>query len=109
MRSPHCEFPCGLVARIRRSHRRGPGSIPGTGVFFPFPQVHLFAHLRYMLNFYVNDSQAAGLQYAVIRSSKTATCCVAPMFRIGPNPNPYSFLPLLLTRDAIPVDCPIEN
>ena len=29
-------IPCGLVARIRRSHRRGPGSIPGTGVIFTF-------------------------------------------------------------------------
>ena len=29
-------IPCGLVARIRRSHRRGPGSIPGTGVILPF-------------------------------------------------------------------------
>ena len=27
-------IPCGLVARIRRSHRRGRGSIPRTGVFF---------------------------------------------------------------------------
>ena len=26
------EFPRGLVARIRRSHRRGPGSIPGVGM-----------------------------------------------------------------------------
>ena len=25
------ELPCGLVARIRRSHRRGRGSIPRTG------------------------------------------------------------------------------
>ena len=25
------EFPRGLVVRIRRSHRRGPGSIPGVG------------------------------------------------------------------------------
>ena len=29
-------FPYGLVVRIRRSHRRGPGSIPGVGktIFF---------------------------------------------------------------------------
>ena len=26
-----CEFPYGLVVTIRRSHRRGPGSIPGVG------------------------------------------------------------------------------
>ena len=26
-------LPDGLVARIRRSHRRGPGSIPGQGSF----------------------------------------------------------------------------
>jgi hypothetical protein len=28
-------FPDGLVVRIRRSHRRGPGSIPGQGIVFP--------------------------------------------------------------------------
>ncbi|CAM4733386.1 unnamed protein product [Leuciscus chuanchicus] len=27
-------FPGGLVVRIRRSHRRGPGSIPGQGMSF---------------------------------------------------------------------------
>ena len=27
-------FPGGLVVRIRRSHRRGPGSIPGQGKYF---------------------------------------------------------------------------
>ena len=26
-------FPYGLVVRIRRSHRRGPGSIPGVGIY----------------------------------------------------------------------------
>ena len=29
-------LPCGLVARIRGSHPRGPGSIPGTGKHFVF-------------------------------------------------------------------------
>ena len=28
----HYDFPRGLVVRIRRSHRRGPGSIPGVGI-----------------------------------------------------------------------------
>ena len=28
------EVPRGLVVRIRRSHRRGPGSIPGVGIIF---------------------------------------------------------------------------
>ena len=37
----HCNdtlitIPHSLVARIRRSHRRGPGSIPGVGTFFCF-------------------------------------------------------------------------
>ena len=27
-------FPRGLVVRIRRSHRRGPGSIPGVGKLY---------------------------------------------------------------------------
>ena len=30
-------FPGGLVARIRRFHRRGPGSIPGQGKLFSSP------------------------------------------------------------------------
>ena len=30
------EVPCGLVVRIRRSHRRGRGSIPRMGVIFMF-------------------------------------------------------------------------
>ena len=30
------KFPYGLVVRIRRSHRRGPGSIPGVGKLIPF-------------------------------------------------------------------------
>ena len=32
--------PCGLVARIRRSHRRGRGSIPRTGTKFFFLQLY---------------------------------------------------------------------
>ena len=33
----YCHIPCGLVARIRRFHRRGRGSIPRKGAqcFFP--------------------------------------------------------------------------
>ena len=30
------DFPYGLVVRIRRSHRRGPGSIPGVGTCLVF-------------------------------------------------------------------------
>ena len=33
--------PCGLVARIRRSHRRGRGSIPRTGVYLNHYSLHL--------------------------------------------------------------------
>ena len=29
---PQANFPCGLVVRIRRSHRRGLGSIPGVSM-----------------------------------------------------------------------------
>ena len=32
----HHRIPRGLVVRIRRSHRRGPGSIPGVGKIFIF-------------------------------------------------------------------------
>ena len=31
LRKPSSVVPYGLVVRIRRSHRRGPGSIPGVG------------------------------------------------------------------------------
>ena len=34
-----CPIPYGLVVRIRRSHRRGPGSIPGVGTTFFFPMM----------------------------------------------------------------------
>ena len=30
------KIPYGLVVRIRRSHRRGPGSIPGMGICYFF-------------------------------------------------------------------------
>ena len=33
------KFPRGLVVRIRRSHRRGPGSIPGVGSFISFKEL----------------------------------------------------------------------
>ena len=35
-------FPGGLVARIRRFHRRGPGSIPGQGKLFSPPFLGVF-------------------------------------------------------------------
>ena len=38
----YCRFPYGLVVRIRRSHRRGPGSIPGVGRWIFFLLVFLF-------------------------------------------------------------------
>ncbi len=34
-----CTVPGGLVVRIRRSHRRGPGSIPGQGTAFFLPDL----------------------------------------------------------------------
>ena len=41
----NCLIPYGLVVRIRRSHRRGPGSIPGVGTthfFFNFSSPDFF-------------------------------------------------------------------
>ena len=39
----YCHLPNGLVVRIRRSHRRGPGSIPGVGTIRLFVVVvHIF-------------------------------------------------------------------
>ena len=35
----HQHIPCGLVARIRRFHRRGRGSIPRKGVLFVNMQI----------------------------------------------------------------------
>ena len=37
-------IPCGLVARIRRSHRRGRGSIPRTGVCLVMTQKNANSH-----------------------------------------------------------------
>ena len=50
-----CQIPYGLVVRIRRSHRRGPGSIPGVGttIVFSLPYfclflfIYLFIYLFY--------------------------------------------------------------
>lgn len=39
-------FPGGLVVRIRRSHRRGPGSIPGQGMSFCPPKAVVIAKCR---------------------------------------------------------------
>ena len=53
------EFPYGLVVRIRRSHRRGPGSIPGVGIefFLPFaslpPPFFVCVSFRFSLFVYV--------------------------------------------------------
>ena len=38
-------FPGGLVARIRRFHRRGPGSIPGQGKLSFFQRLHVHESL----------------------------------------------------------------
>ena len=61
-------IPRGLVVRIRRSHRRGPGSIPGVGkegprfyvlcipfiiIFFNFRVLFCCKHLSYVLSFYL--------------------------------------------------------
>ena len=60
-------IPRGLVVRIRRSHRRGPGSIPGVGkksprfyvlcipfiFFFNFRVLFCCEHLSYVLSFYL--------------------------------------------------------
>ena len=36
---PQANFPRGLVVRIRRSHRRGPGSNLGVGISFLLPSL----------------------------------------------------------------------
>ncbi|CAM4559981.1 unnamed protein product [Leuciscus chuanchicus] len=48
-------FPGGLVVRIRRSHRRGPGSIPGQGMSFCPPAAVVIAKCR------TTNSSADGL------------------------------------------------
>ncbi|RXN34403.1 hypothetical protein ROHU_004017 [Labeo rohita] len=42
-------FPGGLVVRIRRSHRRGPGSIPGQGTLFYPPAADCKVNLDFLL------------------------------------------------------------
>ena len=43
------QVPYGLVVRIRRSHRRGPGSIPGVGTF---PFLFFYFFLSFMWSFF---------------------------------------------------------
>ena len=45
-------LPYGLVVRIRRSHRRGPGSIPGVGTFLFFSFLMFVAIGIYRFNVY---------------------------------------------------------
>ena len=49
--NPNQVVPVGLVVRIRRSHRRGRGSIPRQGVnfCFPVPTVHIY-RVMYMVH-----------------------------------------------------------
>ena len=55
-------IPRGLVVRIRRSHRRGPGSIPGVGkkglrfMFYAFPFFLFFFFLIFGFYFAVSIS-----------------------------------------------------
>ena len=46
------DLPCGLVARIWRSHRYGPGSTPGMGIswnsFCKYSVVSLLSTLQYL-------------------------------------------------------------
>ena len=47
-------IPHGLVARIQRSHRWGPGSIPGGGVHFLFsfiPNLYSFISTHHLMYF----------------------------------------------------------
>ena len=46
LNKPVClQLPGGLVARIRRFHRRGPGSIPGQGKLSFFQRLHVHESL----------------------------------------------------------------
>ena len=59
------EIPRGLVVRIRRSHRRGPGSIPGLGWYFTFALKSYFV----FVSFY---SQNYGFDKLIILSLNSA-------------------------------------
>ena len=57
-------FPRGLVVRIRRSHRRGPGSIPGVEFAFLYfslrfitPVIRNYARQFILVFFLVNSNQ----------------------------------------------------
>ena len=46
-------IPCGLVATIRYSHRRGPGSVPRKGVFLFFYFIFFMSSVIRRDNYYV--------------------------------------------------------
>ena len=50
------QLPHGLVVRIRRSHRRGPGSIPGVGIFIvQFFSFSLFQKNHKLSNIFIQE------------------------------------------------------
>lgn len=64
----NCLIPYGLVVRIRRSHRRGPGSIPGVGTtnfFFNFSSPDFFFFI-FWLSFYTISFQ--GISFDIFKA-----------------------------------------
>ena len=59
MRVVATTVPCGLVVRIRRSHRRGRGSIPRMGAFFLFSFYLFFPSFYLFLQKRIDDEKAA--------------------------------------------------
>ena len=76
---PYEQLPCGLVVRIRRSHRRGRGSIPRTGAMFCSTfQIYNFTSNEtsdpYVLVFYFFDFYFLTLNI-ICRDSKIILKC----------------------------------
>lgn len=64
-------LPGGLVVRIRRSHRRGPGSIPGQGKLFSSPVLDVFLS-RSELSFASRSSAVERLHWVPASGSLTS-------------------------------------
>lgn len=66
---PFTQFPGSLVVRIRRSHCRSPGSIPGQGITFTFPNVCgklMFLKSLNITVYYFGNNKQYSLAYKIV-------------------------------------------
>ena len=87
------DIPCGLVARIRRSHRRGRGSIPRKGVLFVNMQISV---LRARISCHDNRQWWDGSLVSISHSETYESN------RDGSSNFPFALKPLLQGRLELP-------